>query len=112
MHTAIVTGGTRGIGRAIATALAGHGHAVMLTGRSAEQVDAAVTALREETGAGQRVQGRVVDVRRRADVDQLVAEAVAAFGSLTLLVNTPVSAPSRPSKPRPTMSGPGSSRPT
>ena len=38
MHTAIVTGGTRGIGRAIAAALAGAGHAVMLTGRNAEQV--------------------------------------------------------------------------
>lgn len=87
MHTAIVTGGTRGIGRAIAAALAGAGHAVMVTGRNAEQVAAAVAAIRQETGAGDRVHGQAMDVRRRHDVDRLVADTVATFGSLTVLVN-------------------------
>ncbi len=87
MHTALVTGGTRGIGRATASALLKAGHSVMLTGRQAGQVEATVEALAAEHNAAGRVAGRMVDVRDRKAVDRLVSDTVDTFGSLTVLVN-------------------------
>lgn len=87
MHTALVTGGTRGIGRATASALLKAGHSVMLTGRQAGQVESTVEALAAEHNAAGRVAGRMVDVRDRKSVDRLVSDTVDTFGSLTVLVN-------------------------
>lgn len=91
MHTAIVTGGTRGIGYAIAAAILDMGGRVMITGRSEAGVAAAVARLSQQIGqtAGDssRVIGRAVDVRDRAEVDGMVAAAVRAFGSVNTLIN-------------------------
>jgi NAD(P)-dependent dehydrogenase (short-subunit alcohol dehydrogenase family) len=82
----IVTGGTRGIGLAIAkTLLAGDGQ-VMITGRDPDRVSAAV-ALLASTGAGDRIAGAAVDVRNRAAVDTLVGDTVQRFGGLDVVVN-------------------------
>jgi 3-oxoacyl-[acyl-carrier protein] reductase len=84
-RVAIVTGGTRGIGRAIVRALTGDGWAVVLTGRDAERVEAAV---RDVTGAGGgSVLGIVADVGRGEDVQRMVSQAQERFGRIDLLVN-------------------------
>jgi NAD(P)-dependent dehydrogenase (short-subunit alcohol dehydrogenase family) len=88
MHRAIVTGGTRGIGLAIAKAIAVTGGHVMVTGRDQAQVDAAVQAIGASPGSDpSRVAGASVDVRDRAGVTSLVADAVARFGGLDVLDN-------------------------
>lgn len=85
MHRAIVTGGTSGIGLAIARDLAKAGGSVVITGRTPSRVDAAVRDL-ASAGAG-RVIGRAVDVRNREAVDALVDETARTFGGLDVLVN-------------------------
>ncbi|HWB31067.1 MAG TPA: SDR family oxidoreductase [Vicinamibacterales bacterium] len=87
MHRALVTGGTRGIGRAIAKALLAGGARVLITGRDDAGVDAAVRELGAETGDAARVAGLAADVRRRADVEAALAEAVRRFGGLDVVVN-------------------------
>jgi 3-oxoacyl-[acyl-carrier protein] reductase len=82
-RVAIVTGGTRGIGQAVARALAGDGFAVVLTGRDADRVEASARAL----GAEDRVVGLVADMARGEDVQRLVGEAHQRFGRVDLLVN-------------------------
>lgn len=87
MHTAIVTGGTKGIGYGIAKALLEAGGKVMITGRDAAGVHAAVARLGAHAVSGAQVLGRVVDVRQRMAVDALVADTVNEFGSLNTLIN-------------------------
>ena len=83
-RTAIVTGGTRGIGAAIAALLAEHGAAVVVSGRDAARLQKAVQEL-EERGAS--VHGVVADVAKREDADRLVEAAKERYGRLDLLVN-------------------------
>lgn len=87
MSHAFITGSTRGIGRAIASALIDAGHQVTITGRDAAGVDAAVAELAAEHGAGDRVAGQVMDVRDTASVARAVASAVATFGGLDFVIN-------------------------
>jgi NAD(P)-dependent dehydrogenase (short-subunit alcohol dehydrogenase family) len=87
MRRAIVTGGTRGIGYAIATAIAADGGQVLITGLDQGRLDRAVRQLERDAGAAGRIAGSRSDVRRRADVDALVAAAVERFGGLDTLVN-------------------------
>lgn len=87
MYTAIVTGGTKGIGRAIAAALLEAGGRVMITGRDQAGVEAAVTDLRATVRDAGAVAGMPVDVRDRAAVDALIDATVGQFGSLNTLVN-------------------------
>jgi 3-oxoacyl-[acyl-carrier protein] reductase len=85
-HRALITGSTRGIGLAIAKALIAAGHDVMVTGRDAAGVDAAVRGL-SPAGAAGRAVGQVMDLRDRASIDRAVAAAVAVFGGLDVVVN-------------------------
>ncbi len=78
---AVVTGGTRGIGRAIAEALLRAGARVVVGART--QADVARAA--EELGGDAR--GVVCDVRSPSDCDALLEAAVAAFGGVDILVN-------------------------
>jgi 3-oxoacyl-[acyl-carrier protein] reductase len=75
---ALVTGASRGIGRAIALRLAQDGAKVIGTATSAAGADAITEALQAQGGAG-----RVLDVRDSAAVDALVAE----IGPVAILVN-------------------------
>ncbi|MGH7360606.1 MAG: SDR family NAD(P)-dependent oxidoreductase, partial [Candidatus Methylomirabilales bacterium] len=77
---AVVTGGTRGIGYAIAGALLSEGAAVCLCARTAADVKRAVAGLQEAPGG--KVMGLPCDVRAYLQVERLVAEAVGAFGGL------------------------------
>ena len=81
---ALVTGGSRGIGAAIAALLAEHGAAVVVSARDAGRLQRTVQEL-EERGAS--VHGVVADVGNREDADRLVEAAKARFGRLDLLVN-------------------------
>ena len=80
---ALVTGGTRGIGRSIAEALLGAGAEVAICGRSAETVDRAAA----ELGKLGPVLGAAADVRHTDEVARLFAAVDGAFGGLDILVN-------------------------
>lgn len=83
---AIVTGGSRGIGLAIARAIVAESGKVMITGLDAGRLERAVQML-GHGGATERASGAAVDVRDRAAVKKLVEETVRKFGGLDLLVN-------------------------
>src|SRR5499433_621723 len=83
---AIVTGGSRGIGKAIALELAREGADVAIVARSKADLEASARALAAETG--RRVIPLVADVTSKAEVDGMVAEAVAQLGGLHILVNS------------------------
>jgi 3-oxoacyl-[acyl-carrier protein] reductase len=82
--SAIVTGGTRGIGRAIAEALLNSGASVVVCGRSAESVNRAVAELGRTGG---KVAGRHADVSNPADVAALFRYADEQLAGLDILVN-------------------------
>ena len=82
---AIVTGGSRGIGLAIARALVAEGVHVSITGRTEASLAQARTML-EGAGPG-KVEAQRADVRRYADMERVVAITVARFGGLDVLVN-------------------------
>lgn len=81
----MVTGATRGIGRAIAKVLLEEGASVIICGRRQDSVARAVTELRQETGG--KVEGKAADVRSNADVSELFRFADEQFGGLDVLVN-------------------------
>jgi glucose 1-dehydrogenase len=81
---AVVTGGTRGLGLAIAQELARSGYAVVVASRSQQAVDAAVAQI---TSAGGRAAGLAVDVSSLPEQQALAAKAVATFDRLDVWVN-------------------------
>ena len=87
MHTAIVTGGSRGIGRAIAAAIVRDGGRVMISGTQQSHIDETVRALGAAAGDPSRVAGLLADVRDRKAVDALVAKTAERFGGFDVLVN-------------------------
>jgi len=83
--TALVTGGSRGIGRAVVEALLGEGYAVAFCSRSAGSVAAAQAELAARWPG--QVTGEVVDVRQQPQVASWVAAAADRLGRLDCLVN-------------------------
>jgi len=81
---AVVTGGTRGIGLAIAAWMIEHGARVVISGRAADRLNVAVKELARDGGP---VAGLVADAARREDADRLVETARERFGHLDVLVN-------------------------
>jgi 3-oxoacyl-[acyl-carrier protein] reductase len=81
---AIVTGGSRGIGLAIARLLAEDGASVVVSGRDAARLDAAAKEL-ESLGAA--VLAVAADASKREDVDRLVDAAKERFGRIDVVVN-------------------------
>jgi 3-oxoacyl-[acyl-carrier protein] reductase len=81
---AIVTGGSRGIGLAIARSLADDGASVVVSGRDAARLDAAVKEL-ESLGAA--ALGVTADAAKREDVDRLVEATRERFGRIDVAVN-------------------------
>jgi 3-oxoacyl-[acyl-carrier protein] reductase len=81
---ALVTGGSRGIGRAIALRLATMGASVAICGRDLKALQSVEAELSERTA---RVFSQVADVTRAADVASLVVKTEAALGPISILVN-------------------------
>ena len=81
---ALVTGGSRGIGRAIALRLASMGASVAICGRDPKALQSVEAEL---TGRTARVFSQVADVTRSADVESFVAKTEAALGPISILVN-------------------------
>ena len=81
---ALVMGGTKGLGRSIADALAAEGAAVTISGRTQATLDEAAAAL-QALGAASAV-GVVADVASGEAMDDLAAAAVAAMGGVDILV--------------------------
>lgn len=79
-----ITGASSGIGEAAARLLAARGAKVML---GARRTDRLATVVKEINEAGGLAHFRALDVTSRADVDAFVAEAVAVFGRLDVMVN-------------------------
>jgi NAD(P)-dependent dehydrogenase (short-subunit alcohol dehydrogenase family) len=86
---ALVTGGGRGIGRAVAAALAGAGAAVTVVGR-------AEAALQEVVAAGEAAGYGIADVTDAAELDRQVTAATATRGPIAILVNNAGSVESGP----------------
>ncbi|HEY7728531.1 MAG TPA: SDR family NAD(P)-dependent oxidoreductase, partial [Candidatus Eisenbacteria bacterium] len=84
-RVAVVTGSTKGIGRAIAEALLRDGARVAVSARSAEEVSTTAAEL-SRVHAG-RVLGRACDVRREGDVEDLFRAVDEKWGGLDILVN-------------------------
>ncbi|NUW43804.1 SDR family NAD(P)-dependent oxidoreductase [Nonomuraea rhodomycinica] len=80
----LVTGAGSGIGRATALAFAREGARVVVAGRNREPLEQTVKLAEEAGGTATAV---TADVTRAADVERLVAEAVAAYGKLDVAVN-------------------------
>lgn len=81
---AIVTGGSRGIGRAIALGLADEGVHLAISARSLEPLEATVEELK---GKGVEALGVVGDMTRKEDIERLVTTTVEALGGVDILVN-------------------------
>ncbi len=81
---AVVTGGGRGFGKAIALHLAAAGAKVAVTARSMDQLEQTVREITAAGGAGYAVSG---DVTSRKDVARVVSAVEQHFGPVTLLVN-------------------------
>ena len=89
-QVAIVTGGSKGIGRAIAGSLAAAGARVALAARKRETLDAAVA---EIEAAGGKAIGVSADVNDRDQVRDLISAVTDAYGTVDILVNNAGAAP-------------------
>jgi gluconate 5-dehydrogenase len=83
-RVALVCGGGGAIGGAIAEAFAGAGARITVAGRTQDSLDQAVERVR---GAGSEGLAVVADVTSEADADRIVAETLATFGRLDIVVN-------------------------
>ena len=83
-RTAIVTGGSRGLGEEMAEGLAEAGASLMLCARREQWLTPTLDAFRSR---GFRVEGMVCDVSDQAQVQAVVDRAIAAFGKIDILIN-------------------------
>ena len=84
-RVAVVTGGSRGLGKEIAAALAEAGADVLVASRTEADIRQTAKELAESTG--RTVQPCVLDVTDRGSVESMVDEAMQAFGRVDILVN-------------------------
>lgn len=84
---AIVTGGSRGIGRATCLALAQQGFSVVVVGTNPERIEQTLNLISDKCNPSPASHlGLALDVRKEADMEEMVNQAVAHFGNIDLLV--------------------------
>lgn len=81
---ALITGASRGIGRAVASAYAREGARVFVCARNGADLDRAIS---EIAAAGGEIAGQAADVRRAKDAERIVRAALNHFGTIDVLVN-------------------------
>jgi NAD(P)-dependent dehydrogenase (short-subunit alcohol dehydrogenase family) len=81
---ALVTGGSRGIGKAVAAGLASEGARIMIAARNSDEVEQARDQMKS---AGADVCGLATDVADATQVERLVDETIVRFGRIDVLVN-------------------------
>ena len=86
---AIVTGGSKGIGRAIALAFAEHGADMVIAARGAAALE---STKKEIEATGRRCIAINADMANEADWERLVVKTVAVFGAVDVLVNNAATA--------------------
>jgi len=84
-RTAVITGGSKGIGRAIATRLAAEGVNLVLIARGREQLEATAAKIHQDTGV--RVLPVSADITKADQIDASAAAAKDAFGAVHIVVN-------------------------
>jgi NAD(P)-dependent dehydrogenase (short-subunit alcohol dehydrogenase family) len=84
---AIVTGGSQGLGKAIAEGFLTEGANVLICARGTETLEKAASDLASAVKPGQSLVAAVADVSKASDVDRIVADALKAFGRIDVLVN-------------------------
>ena len=84
---AIITGSSQGLGFASARALVDEGARVTISARNADRLNAAANVLGAAAGADDRVLAVAADVSTAAGAERVVAETVARFGRVDILVN-------------------------
>ena len=95
--TAIVSGGSKGIGKAVALQLAREGVDVALAARNMAELNAAATEIANETG--RRVLSITTDTTDDAKVREMVATAASTFGRIDILVNAAAAPGGQSGKP-------------
>lgn len=90
---ALITGGSRGIGRSVALKLAEQGMRIVICGRTRESLDRAVA---EVSSLGVECHAYQADVSQVEDIQQLVKNAAKDAGSIDVLVNNAVTSSSAP----------------
>ena len=84
-RVALITGGSKGLGRAMATAFAQAGATLVISSRHADELQAAADEIGRSTGA--RVEPVVADMTRREDIIRLSETALKTLGKVDILVN-------------------------
>jgi NAD(P)-dependent dehydrogenase (short-subunit alcohol dehydrogenase family) len=82
---AVVTGGTRGIGRAISESLLRAGASVAICGRKSKEVEQAAAEMRQSTSG--QVLGAAADLTKPEDIEHFFGTIADSFGGLDILVN-------------------------
>jgi NAD(P)-dependent dehydrogenase (short-subunit alcohol dehydrogenase family) len=81
---AIITGGGKGIGRAIASAFASEGAGVVMAARTRSKLEEVAEEIRAQGGNAQAIQTDITDERQ---IERMVAETIQAYGRIDILVN-------------------------
>ncbi|MDP6582752.1 MAG: SDR family oxidoreductase [Vicinamibacterales bacterium] len=86
-RSAVVTGGSRGIGLATAIALRSAGADVLICGRSADALEAAAAQIASVPAVAGRLVTQTADVREPEQAERLIASAVEQLGGVEILIN-------------------------
>jgi NAD(P)-dependent dehydrogenase (short-subunit alcohol dehydrogenase family) len=84
---ALVTGGSKGLGKSMARGFAEAGADVVISSRHEDELKAAADEIRAATGGNRKVEYIVADMTRRGDAVRLAASAVEKIGKVDILVN-------------------------